>query len=47
MTTKQKTPHEMRVQCWVETRPRSVRIPNGRADKHPRKGHKNDWRKSL
>lgn len=32
------------VRRWVETRPRSHREPAGRDDKHPRKGHKSDWK---
>ena len=39
--------HKDRVRAWVEIRPRSVRIPNGRSDKHPRKGNRRDWQKEA
>jgi hypothetical protein len=39
--------HAARVRRWVETRPRSVRIPNGRPDKHPARGNRRAWKKEL
>jgi hypothetical protein len=47
MTIEQQKAHAERVRRWVEVRPRSVRIANGRVDKHPRRGNRKAWRKEL
>lgn len=39
--------HKDRVVRWVETRPRSVRLPSGRRDKHPSKGNRRNWQKET
>lgn len=45
---KNSTPeHAERVRRWVEVRPRSVRLPAGRDEKHPRKGNRNAWKKET
>jgi hypothetical protein len=46
-TVTQDQAHAERVRRWVEIRPRSVRLPNGRPDKHPARGNRRAWKKEL